>query len=713
MWDNSVSIQRGIPINKKGQSGRVDSAAFRDTNFAKQLLGGCEQHGSITDDNFVLRTHIAYPHGSAIAKLDLETERVESELEVKTLISYPHIRSIENPFARISAMKRMHRSKVCSYNPDRVLPVFGTLQQTILVYAATSNAAWGMFYAEFYRFVNFFCMHSTLLLIEPLGFKDVYLDKHCVFPNHLDDSNSCPLVAASLDAIVVFITFIAENTVCLLQPVGLQHMLPATDTFLPVLERTLGIVKANACRFLKKVPITGRAKTHIAWKHSIELLETCLVCLRFACMFKDLLVHFVTKRREDIHFSQEDIDDAKSKHPIGYGYKLRGAELARSLITRKQGGFVPFDFYKFVNIFARFTKVDFIDYLPCFRRHQLFIQTNTENKITFIHSNSSFARSKFDPTAYFSCIYRSFGNKHAETIKKFTMRMKQEAFEYSSGTQIVSSVLDENIQPRDYPGILILFARNDQMVAAGERPTQDSFYNDLFSKGRDEKTLWKHWLHMAKASFLEFNAKWTICEEIDFGSIRHDLSIERADKSTKEKLRKVYVLAARAGRACRRGRATARLVRLVKTKYHLVEMMKRSRISKEAAEKGKRMQNNRRVEIGLTRVMQTQAKEKSDYKMRMLEMDTVLHDLARRLEYFLVVNLHRDDFLRSQMRADGFVSVDVFLSFPSLQHIFSFFKCATIESARNVVLMATKLSHFVQVAEFQPVTFHALVRGVK
>ena len=715
MWNNTISTQP-VPGRPKKKD-NIKTFAFRDTASCKLLFGGHEQMGSIADDTFNPRKHLPDLLNSTTGKFHLMCENAEKRLTVKSVASSPEIASITNKYEKCLAVKKVFRTRLTEYNNDGVLPVFGTLDETIYFYASSHNGAWAMFYAEFYQFINFFSTFSTVLLVRSLGFIETYTDES-IFPTKLDDRNACPHVLAALDSIVHFISAIDSRTMCLLQPVGLQHM-TTMDDLVDLLSEVIKSVKTNMPRFLRKVNINANARTHIFWRRTVDLLETCLVSLKIACMFSALVCHFVKQVREDILFSSQTIYAAKVEDPIGYGYKLRNAEIARFLIHGKTGGYVPFEFYRFINFFSRFTKIEFLDYLPCFRRAKLFIQTTAENNMTFWHSNVSRKTSKFDPTVYFQCMYRSFGTRHEPTIKKFMMRMKEEAMRYSSGHEITGKgILEAELDPADYPAILLLFSRSDQVKTAGEKISAETFYQDLFTKGRSEGTLWRTWVHIAKATFLEFNVlqKGVYSKEIDFSAICTEQKRIKAEKTVKAKLSTFYRLTATAAKVRKQFKVFRKMQKLVQLKVLLNKQHFLSRVAKAAAEKARAIIKNRKTESLIANAAMSQEKEKINHKVRVLEMNNALHDLARRLEYFLILNLPNDGWLLSQVIQDGSplhgsVSIDVFLNFPSLRPFYENFKCTTVQSCRNLLLNATKFSSFIQVLSFENESFHAFLRG--
>lgn len=715
MWNNTISIQP-VPGRPKKRD-NIKTFAFRETSPSKLLFGGHEQMGSIADDTFNPREHLHDLSNSTTAKFNLMCENEEKRLTLKSVMSSPQIASITNKYEKCFALKKEFRNRLTEYNNDSVLPVFGTLDETIYFYAASHNGAWAMFYAEFYQFINFFSTLSTVLLVNNLGFIETFTDES-VFPTALDDRNACPHVLAALDSIVRFISEIENRTMCLLQPVGLQHM-TVMDDLVELLTEVIKSVKTSMPKFLKKVNINTNVKTHITWRRAVDLLETCLVALKIACMFSALVSHFVKQVREDILFSAETINTARLEDPIGYGYKLRKAEIARFFLNGKSGGYVPFDFYRFINFFSRFTKIDFLDYLPCFRRAKLFIQTTAENNMTFWHSNISRKTSKFDPSVYFHCLYRSFGTRHEQTIKRFMMRMKEEAMRYSSGCENLGKrIIESELDPVDYPAILLLFSRNDQVKTAGEKISAETFYQDLFTKGRSEGTLWRTWVHIAKATFLEFNVLQNgfYSKEIDFSRIYKEQKRIKSEKATKAKLGIFYRLTANTAKIKKQFAVFRKMQKLVQLKVLLHKRQLLACVAREAAEKAKAVIKNRKTESLLANAAMVQEKEKINYRLRVLEMSNALYDLARRLEYFLILNLPNDHWLLSNTVQDGSplhgaVSIDVFLNFPSLLPFYKKFKCTTVQSCRNLLLNATRLSSFIQVLSFDHNSFHAFLRG--
>lgn len=305
---------------------------------------------------------------------------------------------------------KMIKSLLLSDCLHKDLPVFGTKQSTIRMYAHHQNSHWAMFYAEFYHLVNHVHSNCQSLRHTSMGYiwEFTLQGFGTLSTNNLVFNDAyLETVQAVMDMIVV----IFENTHCLMNPVGSQHCFhESNDAIDHAMKKTLNIICSEDAWLGECCPYTGiqgRCKnrdirTHRAqsiprnaWLHVrtmiINLYYICRTALFVTRAFTNVLLGMDEKVEV---FTEDIIREAQKEEPVMYGYKMKTGHLARALLnkTSPQAAYIPFDFEAFISSLAMKTGMPVSNYTPIIVALDIRLTEMTASKMDdnliayFIHS---------------------------------------------------------------------------------------------------------------------------------------------------------------------------------------------------------------------------------------------------------------------------------------------------------------------------------------
>ena len=638
----------------------------------KLYFGFPDTFGSQTQENFLFKDKFfACSLNSTFARMHLTQDETTPPLHANSLLK--NLKDRSNPIQACMDMKEKYAVLLMSEQDDCLFPTSGSLQSDLELYAATSNGFWGMAYAEFFRFLNFFGAHShELLSTFGVGFSL----NHGSLPVIYETNKVHPDVATALDKIVAWVEKVESLTMCLLNPIGMQHMLPVHELH-NITGEVSDVVYSCVFRFLKK----REAQVVLAWKRVTDLIATIRKCFKIATLFSAHLSRLSFRMRSDIMFTEETLQAAKAEDPVLFGYKLRSADLYRQVDRSIPfTGYTPFNFTYFCFLLSTHTGVDILDYLPPFQKTRVIVQRMTAKK-----DDPSFNAQK-----YMSFLNCCFGVKHADTMKRITLRQQKEWFASKS----VCGLKDDFptvVNVYEYLPYLVIVSRADHAFFGRKRQkvSSDFYFSDLLvGDGRSENSLFGTWTSITKTFFWEFNCKK---RSVKVRSVDEDFIYTSKARVTMSKAVKSV---AAFFRLSKRKRLEWKFRSFVARSLRRQQTREQKAVFAECARRAFHIQKKIDAEKHLVFPNTNNPAAAFPEKMDMARqqhalVENNLQDLCRRLEYFLVYNIDNDVYLQSWMTCDFWIPVDVFCvpeSFPSLQHIFLFFVPSLAQAHRRVVI---------------------------
>lgn len=327
-------------------------------NASQLRHGGPLFYGSVTAEECLPR-HVYTHERDTLARLGV----------VQTPQLPPENRPCPMQFCR--ELQKKERDELAETD---ALPLFYSSTETIDAYSRHANAFWGIFYAEFYRMVNFILKHSPVFFPANYGFE--WTTNASGFGMMVDDSRvTSKSFVDTWTAVVTLIDNIVNDTPCLVHPVGMQVLL--VDRMRGIekeIDRCLQIICARGSFLGEACPDTGEAKKKrhtCKTKRHWNMVRDMILNLKGAHYNAALLMACLQNMRKKfmgeeglLVFGERELEEAMDEEPLLYGYKLRAAELLRSILSDRPSGWRPFDFYGFSANLASRTSVALIEYLP-------------------------------------------------------------------------------------------------------------------------------------------------------------------------------------------------------------------------------------------------------------------------------------------------------------------------------------------------------------
>ena len=288
--------------------------------------------------------------------------------------------------------------------------------------AVQLNSFWAMFYAEFWRLVNYMIEHADKLFPQEMGYEWVVengcktrIGETVKTKDHMRFRGMVEMVWAMIDLVV-------DMTPCLVQPVGMQHKfyihvqkihtavclvaerVCGKDCFLgpcsemcggEILEKTIPLYhKVMAYRNSMK-KLSGRGGAACARKreglmYHWNMVRDMLITIR-ACSENALFItHIMIKVATDIEgeadlkiYDEKTYRDAQTEDPFFFGYRLREADWEGTLRECKNPFFsyIPFDYMNFVVHLASHTGCAVMEYLtPIYAYNSHFSMRKPEHQ---------------------------------------------------------------------------------------------------------------------------------------------------------------------------------------------------------------------------------------------------------------------------------------------------------------------------------------------
>lgn len=622
-------------------------------------------HGSLDTEQFT-PCFLYFPFGCSeiTGRLGLFSSYREEELSLAAMCaSVDFMRACDGPFSLIDQQK----TSACNFlktthwneinRPSGDLPRFAPPMENIEIYHYQQNAAWGLFYCEFYRFTNELLASAPELLRPSLGY-------------HWGTSLSgfgklAPGSAGGVDtgfdfmlqAFMDFVNVVVDNTPCLLHPVGANHMLPGNNEAMETqLEELLDILRSRKGWLHKN----RSKKVGLRWKKFMlyalnlqGLFQNAAVLT--AC--RDSMVH--EKYDAHAYYSDKHLHELIAEDPLMYGYTMR-TELVKHFILDLKvpatAAYIPFDFAKFASNLACRTGVNVIHYMPPFLRVRMALKVLVQG-----HTQC---------TEYMGSYKTCFGDQYSNVWENMFARMRHE---YSlRPIEIDEEPMEKMIHK--YPELLLIALRCKEKT-----PEAKNFVCDMSVEG--DIVEWRNnfftllctslaALHCKSSNFnkvpctdgvlpSEWKPYGTYEEKGEPGAAICPLFAKHKYTPVWRRLVKYSLSLAKFRSLVLRRRAIEVLRTLIRQKLRAREMKYVS--SKHAADVARAKQRNK--EEAAQCAMQ-----------RMQRMNATSHilflDLRTRLEYFCFWNLRKDHFLQSFMNPYlGTIPYEVFCNreyFPSL-----------------------------------------------
>lgn len=257
------------------------------------------------------------------------------------------------------------------------------LTQLVYVYSQQQNSYYMMFYAEFYRFVNFLSSKMCQLLPAEQGYTWGVLetDKNNETPGMwciIDEIPTArdPAFQEMVDLVAEILDAVFENTQCLLDPAGMQHR---QATYLKRMQSRFGVALTMLCSeksFLGGCHKTyGRQKInpknqhkpyYPGWCDARDHLINIFLMLEQAIYVTGLFEIILAKAYLIRQYDDEESELLKSCYPNLYGYIMRNIEV--DVATNKEillgAGYLEADFLKFTAQLAPILGVPSSNLLP-------------------------------------------------------------------------------------------------------------------------------------------------------------------------------------------------------------------------------------------------------------------------------------------------------------------------------------------------------------
>lgn len=757
MWNGNIS--RCKTICESGYCNPVRNAANALTVTEEMRpfmmkLGGALKNGSLTTDEFCGRLTF-FPAHSAVARLGLATNFQPRKTHPSNILKQLHsddwLDAAGGPYsctdldkvAVCRLMQDFHRSEAAVDN----VPRFHDAVFTLEVYHRQMNAYWGMFYCEFYRLVNHVIRESCVLFPASMGYKwsrtEVY--NFVYMSDDADVSDRAFLETA--DAVILMIDGIVCATPCLLDPVGIQHMMPGeTQGVEASVEKCLDVIchknswLGACCKTSGRE--TGRQtrkdwQLKKKWKCIRAMVITLKCCLADASFFTLMVANFVhSEMNLPAFYTKETMEECICEDPIMYGYRLRVAELQRNL---REGipvekGWLPFNFPRFAKNLAARTEVMEQDYLPPYVQLRAALKT--------------LVRHDCDTAGYMDAWYRGFTIRHKHILFNLMERMRAEFTQRPTGLYLGDADADIRCYLELFPIIIRVKACTERL-----NPVISMF--DLHRESTQMERIFAIWVasiicyftdscleaslvkvdHAAKLTayrkkkkapppeappappprlpFLRLlpairrgaiKSKWTrVVERARARHARAWLRQLAVKLRIRTEARRLYNEEMQA----RRDRAVAHLVE------KLEEMKRRqrekNRISELKAKKLAEQKEAERVAEEKKRLAQEKRKQESEELQQKQFLNNVASELRKRLEYYIIHNIFNDPYLLSfRNPVTGSFPARVFLTFPSLQHLF-----ASVRNQFKLIFDACKMSHQIEALELPCIDSSMIELSVK
>ncbi len=674
-----------------------DSSSFRhgengvltggepDPTFPRIYLGWPQKNGSLTLDDFLLKK-IWHSCDPIVGKLGLDTDYQFCNLHQVNLLQNiqdtvecaggPYSTTELNDVSVCRMIKELYRNA----NVNDELPTFGDINNTIDLYASHSNGYWAMFYCEFFRLFNFMLKNSQYLNSLSLGFE--WKEKVIGTLGFLfSDKNVKDTYFLKMsDSVICLIDKIVSLTPCMLEPIGLQHMMASNFKSIEnLINDCVEFLNSKSCWLNRPVSLQHK----VARKYW-NIVRNIVLNLKGAIFNATCIMTCYSSLIEKsvgcvLQFDESTINQSMLEEPVLYGYKLRYSEYARNLIDYKYPGFgyTPFNFAKYViNLSDRTKGVSMYEYMPPFVSFYTTLQLLQENH--------------FDVRLYSESYANAFGPRHSNVILSLVERSRHEWKKYSNKyTTDVNCLTELTIEK--YPPLLSIMLR---IAKLKEGLNEKNSTTDLHIQDDDKELTFALWCtHVIEQSY-DSKVKMTknirnIYQDEKFWkpyNTKEPANISSEIILIKKNIAKLAACAAKNKFFLKwSGFVQKKLIYETKRKFIIFLQLKElthasliiqkqwclfKKIKELKKRKIAKFQTLNEKELIFKKEIKEQEKSRLNQEYTYLHYrEANLNELRRRLEYYVIHNIFNDPYLMSFRRPDGSFPYDVFLTFPSLQPI--------------------------------------------
>ncbi len=571
-------------------------------------------------------------------------------------------------------------------------PRYQGKHELIMEFVTQQNSQWGMFYAEFYRFLNYYQKNVRLLMPNSFGF-DWAVERTSKIGTLVGIEKADEMVLRTIRVVTDLVRTVIRNTPCLLDPVGAQHlfMFPLQiikEKFDDVVDFVtsedffLGSSSKYGVFDIKQ----DMDPTTAAWQGiRLMILNTSLVLNRAMSITSSFMQLLLKLQQGFVPFQKSQIDLARKEGGHLFGYYLRDSSVRWAL----QDGngdpsvtYVPFNFHRFCVCLSYYTRVPVESYsAPMFNFYSKALELIHKNLSTRVLNLS------------WNCCMLPENSPFMDT---FLQRMMMEGKNKSIKAKVGGGLHHRKEFKVDHSTFYPYNEGSGPLVSLGLRIAMTNGLKYLHrpppagvikNEGLSDYLSYESRGHVGvSAQVARFSAAFVITRAAKKSLFRARLADPQRNhaksylrlKRQKNHARNVKKNQKMKGKRERRRNQQRWLIwssklqnrKLISELKLAAENFREKHEIVIACER----EADRRVKAGFSLLSMGLTRINIVDGLRYLRRQLVMRKLKEKLEFYLIYNEEEDPFLDGHLDTRGFVDLRVFLKFPTISSIVSSFQ---------------------------------------